>query len=76
MTSQESYYDMADEANKREWIVKVTDYGSYLSKHDSNKSVRIATLKKIVKAMGGRLKVESNSEETSFMYRFPCSILN
>ena len=34
MTSQDSYSDMGVEANKREWIVKMTDFGSYLSKHD------------------------------------------
>jgi len=74
ITSQ-SYYDMAEEADLREFIVKVTDFGSYMSKYDLQRSVQISTLRRIVKAMGGRLKVESSIEETTFSCSFPCSIV-
>ena len=72
MILDNAYYDLYQEAKKIYWIVKITDFGAEMTKHELKRSVEISTLTSILKAMGGRVDMESCEKETSFIYKFAC----
>ena len=49
-------------------VVIITDYGSQIAE----KNDRVSTIKHIVKAMGGNLKITSDYSQTSFPLYLPC----
>ena len=53
-------------------MVTVTDYGDELTPAQLKKIFEASVVKRVVKAMGGKLEARSTDRETNFRVTVPC----
>ena len=53
-------------------MITVTDYGDELTPALLKKIFEVSIVKRVVKAMGGKLEARSTERETSFSVTVPC----
>ena len=61
-----------NQVQKKLLVVEILDWGEELTSKEIKKKFEIASVKRIVKAMGGKLDAHSYEKVTTFRVMVPC----